>query len=103
MSDPSFSDIVFKSKRPGSEQALKIIPWFFEILPVENMTQLIWPSLYEPDLQYAIDECKIVAQKIYGDEMEHDFDMMICKNTNVETPWHQVKPPSKQSTRWYHT
>ena len=80
-----------------------MIPWFFEILPVENMTQLIWPSLYEPDLQYAIDECKLVAQKIYGDEMEHDFDMMICKNTNVETPWHQVKPPSKQSTRWHHT
>ena len=54
------------------------------------MTQLIWPSLYEPDLQFAIDECKIVAQEIYGDDMEHDFDMMICKNTNVPTPWHQV-------------
>ena len=62
----------------------------FEIVSVENMTQLIWPSLYQPDLQYAIDECKIVAQKIYGDDMEHDFDMMICKNTNVATPWHQV-------------
>ena len=55
------------------------------------MTQLIWPSLYEPDLQFAIDECKIVAREIYGDDMEHDFDMMICKNTNVPTPWHQVR------------
>ena len=33
---------------------------------------------------------KIVTQKIYGDDMEHDFDMMICKNTNVATPWNQV-------------
>ena len=73
----------------GTGSKFILIP-FVEIFKVENMTQLIWPSLYEPNLQFAIDECRIVAREIYGDDMEHDFDMMICKNTNVPTPWHQV-------------
>ena len=56
---------------------------------VENVSQLMWPSLYIPDLSRVIDKCVVVARQLLGDDMDFDFDMMISKNANVETPWHQ--------------
>ena len=56
---------------------------------VENVSQLMWPSLYIPDLSQVIDKCVEVARHLLGDDMDFDFDMMISKNANVETPWHQ--------------
>ena len=57
----------------------------------ENMTQIIWPSDFFPDLKKIHQECEKVAKFIFGEDMSFDFDMMICKNSNVETPWHQVR------------
>ena len=56
---------------------------------VENVSQIMWPSLYKPDFHQVIDKCVGVARELLGDDMDFDFDMLISKNTNVETPWHQ--------------
>jgi len=55
----------------------------------ENISQLMWPSIFVPRLEKIINFCVEYAKQIDGHDMIHDFDMMIKKNTNVETPWHQ--------------
>jgi ectoine hydroxylase-related dioxygenase (phytanoyl-CoA dioxygenase family) len=60
---------------------------------VENITQIMWPSDFLAELlsmPYHVNT-KEIARQIYGDDMELDFDMLINKapNTNTPTPWHQ--------------
>ena len=58
---------------------------------VENITQIMWPSDFLAELlsmPYHVNT-KEIARQIYGDDMELDFDMLINKapNTNTPTPW----------------
>lgn len=73
---------------------------------VEKITQIMRPSLIEPDLAQT-NVFKIAlnyAKQLLGDDMSLDFDMLINKapHTNTETPWHQdaaywIKMPDKRS------
>lgn len=59
----------------------------------ENITQIMWPSDFVTGLSampYHV-RTTAIAQQILGDDMEMDFDMLINKapNTNTPTPWHQ--------------
>lgn len=73
---------------------------------VEKITQIMRPSWVEPKFiertvyKLALD----YAKKIFGKDMELDFDMLINKApfTNTPTPWHQdaaywIKLPDKRS------
>eukprot|EP00117_Sycon_ciliatum_P040360 scpid53446/ scgid3887/ Phytanoyl-CoA dioxygenase domain-containing protein 1 len=59
----------------------------------ENVCQIMWPSVYVDQL-----ECGPLHQRtgeisrtILGDDLDFDFDMLIAKDpeTNTPTPWHQ--------------
>jgi ectoine hydroxylase-related dioxygenase (phytanoyl-CoA dioxygenase family) len=60
---------------------------------VERITQIMRPSTLIPELlqKSAYEKAKIWVMELLGDDMELDFDMMINKapNTNTPTPWHQ--------------
>ena len=64
---------------------------------VENITQVMWPSLFLNDhMAMGIDDSPLhiktskIAKRLLGEDMEFDFDMLITKeaNTKTETPWH---------------
>lgn len=59
----------------------------------ELITQIMRPSLLMPSLGQSVIHQKTtaLAQKLMGDDMEVDFDMLINKApyTGAETPWHQ--------------
>eukprot|EP00043_Microstomoeca_roanoka_P017823 m.187180 g.187180 ORF g.187180 m.187180 type:complete len:294 (+) comp16709_c0_seq2:18-899(+) len=71
----------------------------------ENVTQIMWPSVYIKDLlQGAIHmRTQLVAQYLLGEDMAFDFDMLISKapHTNTAIPWHQDQAywPSAPDTR----
>ena len=50
---------------------------------------MLWPSLYVPELQEVVDVCVKRAKEIWGDDMEFDYNAIISKFHNCETPWHQ--------------
>ena len=59
----------------------------------ESITQIMWPSDFVMgmlDMTYH-KSAHDVAKCLLGDDMEMDFDMLINKapNTNTPTPWHQ--------------
>lgn len=60
---------------------------------VENITQIMWPSKFLPELlEMAYHERVLnISRALMGDDMEMDFDMLINKapGTNTITPWHQ--------------
>ncbi|MFT3827474.1 MAG: phytanoyl-CoA dioxygenase family protein [Chitinophagaceae bacterium] len=60
---------------------------------VENITQIMWPSDFVPGLlQQSYHQRSLqVAQQLLGNDLSMDFDMLINKapNTNTPTPWHQ--------------
>lgn len=73
---------------------------------VENITQIMRPSLLAPNLQksFTYRLATETVKELLGDDMELDFDMLINKapNTNTETPWHQdaaywIKMPDKRA------
>jgi hypothetical protein len=73
---------------------------------VENITQIMRPSLLDPNLQksFTYQLATETVKDLLGDDMELDFDMLINKapNTNTETPWHQdaaywIKMPDKRA------
>ncbi|WP_108868326.1 phytanoyl-CoA dioxygenase family protein [Aquimarina aquimarini] len=59
----------------------------------ERITQIMRPSLIEPQLLKHIAYSKALqqAKDLLGDDMELDFDMLINKapHTDTPTPWHQ--------------
>src|SRR5690606_6340253 len=64
-----------------------------ESTQVENITQIMWPSDFVPEL-LGMDYHKralSVSKTLLGDDIELDFDMLINKapGTNTPTPWHQ--------------
>ncbi len=59
----------------------------------ENITQIMWPCDFAPELlemPYQV-RALAIAKELMGEDMEMDFDMIINKapNTNTPTPWHQ--------------
>ena len=60
---------------------------------VENITQVMWPSVSLPALRTspAYERALAVAREILGDDLAFDFDMLIDKapGTATPTPWHQ--------------
>jgi len=60
---------------------------------VENITQIMWPSDFAPEvLEMAYHQKALaIARQLQGDDMEMDFDMLINKapHTDTITPWHQ--------------
>ncbi|MBC8767310.1 phytanoyl-CoA dioxygenase family protein [Arenibacter sp. BSSL-BM3] len=60
---------------------------------VERITQIMRPSSLVPELlkTSAYKKAGLWAKDLLGEDMELDFDMMINKapNTNTPTPWHQ--------------
>lgn len=73
---------------------------------VENITQIMWPSEFIPDLlrmpyhQRAL----AISRELMGEDADMDFDMLINKapGTNTPTPWHQdeaywVNVPDKRA------
>ena len=59
----------------------------------EKICQIMWPSIYEENLleRPAFKRLLGVVQKLLGDDLEFDFDMLINKfpYSNTCTPWHQ--------------
>lgn len=77
---------------------------------VENITQIMWPSDFIPEL-LEMDYHKhglTVSKSLLGDDIELDFDMLINKapGTNTPTPWHQDAaywidmPDSRAASCW---
>ncbi|MER5387078.1 phytanoyl-CoA dioxygenase family protein [Streptomyces sp. NPDC002688] len=73
---------------------------------VENITQIMWPSVLCPELLDLPlhDRALAVARKLIGQDAELDFDMLINKapGTATVTPWHQdaaywVKLPDRRA------
>ncbi len=73
---------------------------------VEKITQIMCPSVIEPELLKSIvfKEALNWAKVLLGDDLELDFDMLINKapHTNTPTPWHQdaaywMKMPDKRA------
>ncbi len=60
---------------------------------VENITQIMWPSDFVPDILNKSYHAKALglAKELLGEDAEMDFDMLIDKApmTNTITPWHQ--------------
>ncbi len=74
---------------------------------VENITQIMWPSAFFPQLLEMAYHRRALAisKELMGDDLEMDFDMLINKapGTNTVTPWHQdeaywVNMPDKRAT-----
>ena len=72
----------------------------------EKITQIMRPSLVIPDLKNssAYSNALNYSKYLLGDDMDLDFDMLINKspNTNTPTPWHQdaaywIDMPDKRS------
>ena len=64
---------------------------------VENITQVMWPSLFlKEHISMDVSQSPLhmktsqIAKGLLGDDMEFDFDMLITKeaHTKTETPWH---------------
>jgi len=59
----------------------------------EAITQIMWPSDFMPELLEMVYHQKVAAisRALQGDDLEFDFDMLISKapETNTPTPWHQ--------------
>jgi phytanoyl-CoA hydroxylase len=59
----------------------------------ENITQIMWPSQFLPELTDMPYHQKALAisKELMGEDAEMDFDMLINKAplTNTPTPWHQ--------------
>lgn len=59
----------------------------------ENITQIMWPSDFVPDLTDMAYHRRALAisKELIGEDSEMDFDMLINKapHTNTITPWHQ--------------
>ncbi len=59
----------------------------------ENITQIMWPSEFVPVLHdtAAYQNALRVVQKLLGEDMAFDFDMLIDKapHSGTPTPWHQ--------------
>ena len=53
------------------------------------MRSLEEPSVYIPELKEVSDICCREAKKIWGEEMEVDYDVMLNKVNDAETAWHQ--------------
>lgn len=47
----------------------------------ENITQIMWPSHYAPELRHSTlyRKLELLAQSVLGEDMSFDFDMMISK------------------------
>ncbi|MEO6949376.1 MAG: phytanoyl-CoA dioxygenase family protein [Ginsengibacter sp.] len=60
---------------------------------VENITQIMWPSDFVPELPDMEYHQRILslAKSLLGEDIGMDFDMLINKapHTNTPTPWHQ--------------
>ncbi|XP_071116564.1 phytanoyl-CoA dioxygenase domain-containing protein 1 homolog isoform X1 [Haliotis cracherodii] len=60
---------------------------------VENICQIMWPSLYVDNLDQGPLHMRTqaVANIIIGEDAVFDFDMFLSKapHTNTDTPWHQ--------------
>ena len=60
---------------------------------VENICQIMWPSIYKEILLQgpAFKRISKLVQRLLGDDLAFDFDMLINKfpNTGTSTPWHQ--------------
>ncbi len=60
---------------------------------VENITQIMWPCDFVKDIlnKPYHQNAKKLAQMLLGSDLEMDFDMLIDKapQTNTPTPWHQ--------------
>jgi len=61
--------------------------------PAENICQLMWPSNYDSSLldRSIYKRLLNVVKRMMGEDMEFDFDMLINKfpESNTPTPWHQ--------------
>ena len=59
----------------------------------ENITQIMWPSEFVPVLHDtpAYQNALCAARELLGDDLAFDFDMLIDKapNSDTPTPWHQ--------------
>ena len=64
---------------------------------VENITQVMWPSLFlKEHISMDVSQSPLhmktsqIAKGLLGEDMEFDFDMLITKeaHTKTETPWH---------------
>ncbi len=59
----------------------------------ESITQIMWPSDFMPQLLSMPYHERVLAisRELLGDDMDFDFDMLISKapETNTPTPWHQ--------------
>ncbi|SDG59489.1 Ectoine hydroxylase-related dioxygenase, phytanoyl-CoA dioxygenase (PhyH) family [Dyadobacter soli] len=74
---------------------------------VENITQIMWPSDFIPELLVMPYHLRALAisKQLMGEDSEMDFDMLINKSpfTNTITPWHQdeaywLNVPDKRAT-----
>ena len=71
----------------------------------ENITQIMWPCDFAPELLQMPYHTRTlsIAKELMGEDMEMDFDMLINKapNTNTPTPWHQdaywINMPDKRA------
>lgn len=76
----------------------------------ENITQIMWPSKFNPELLEMVYHKKALAisRLLLGEDIEMDFDMMINKapGTNTITPWHQDEaywlnmPDKRAASSW---
>jgi hypothetical protein len=77
---------------------------------VENICQIMWPSVYVSGLDQGPIHQRVLAisRIVLGDDMDFDFDMLISKgpHTDTETPWHQdasywVDMPDKRALSFW--
>ncbi len=76
----------------------------------ENITQIMWPSAFVPELLSMVyhQRALAVSKELIGEDAAMDFDMLINKapHTNTLTPWHQDEaywpdlPDKKASSCW---
>ena len=77
---------------------------------VENITQIMWPSVFVPELLESRAYAKMLAlvRELLGEDMDFDFDMLINKapGSATVTPWHQDKaywidlPDTRAASCW---
>jgi phytanoyl-CoA hydroxylase len=77
---------------------------------VENITQIMWPSEFMPDLLKKAyhQRALAISKELMGVDAEMDFDMLINKapGTKTITPWHQDEaywlkvPDSRAASCW---
>uniref|UniRef100_A0A1I8F9B5 C2H2-type domain-containing protein n=1 Tax=Macrostomum lignano TaxID=282301 RepID=A0A1I8F9B5_9PLAT len=56
----------------------------------ENICQIMWPSLASRTPALLASACALLARALLGPDMDFDFDMMLAKppQSNTPTPWH---------------